>query len=234
MGFQLNAYVAKAGSSMTFHPATSHDEARAMAVRPGWVPDTMLPDAALGFRVQNYGLKFHRDLFLPRQLAALSVFASALDQTIEEVRTDAGTDKEYADAVALYLAVFFDRLVQTNNALVRWFTHTERPSKAQPTFDKQTVQMIWDFAEANPLADSTGGWDTCCKYPQTALDCLPRRPGRGKILHGNSGLLNLPSGGNYLFSTDPPYFDNIGYADLVGLLLHLAKTRSHQRVSSCV
>ena len=86
-----------------------------------------------------------------RTLAALSLFGTALEETIDEVRTDAGKDTEYANAVALYLALFFDRLVQTNNALVRWFVHAERPSKAQPTFDKQTVQMTWDFAEANPL-----------------------------------------------------------------------------------
>jgi putative DNA methylase len=155
----------------------------------------------------------HRDLFLPRQLAALSCFATALDQTIIDVRKDAGTDQDYANAVAVYLAIFFDRLVQTNNALVRWFVHAERPSKAQPTFDKQTVRMVWDFAETNPLAESTGGWVTCCKYPQTALDCLPRKPARGCVLHGDSGALNLPFG-KYIFSTDPPYFDNIGYADL--------------------
>jgi putative DNA methylase len=213
MGFQLNAYVTKTGSSMNFHAATQEYETKAMAVHPEWAPETMLPDAALGFRVQNYGLKFHQDLFLPRQLAALSFFATSLDRTIVEVRRDAGADTDYANAVALYLAIFFDRLVQTNNALVRWFAHTERPSKAQPTFDKQTVQMIWDFAETNPLADSTGGWGTCCKYPQTALDCLPRKPGRGRVFHGDSGLLDLPLG-KYMFSTDPPYFDNIGYADL--------------------
>lgn len=213
IGFQLNAYVTKSGSSMNFHPASEEHESRAMAVRPEWAPDTTLPDAALGFRVQNYGLKWHRDLFLPRQMAALSLFADALDATIEEVREHADNDKEYADAISVYLAIFFDRLVQTSNALVRWFVHTERPSKAQPTFDKQTVQMIWDFAETNPLAESTGGWFTCCKYPQTALDCLPRNPGHGHVLHGDSSALRL-SPGKYMFSTDPPYFDNIGYADL--------------------
>jgi putative DNA methylase len=129
MGFQLNAYVTKNRSSMNFHAATPEDEARAMAVRPEWAPETELPEAALGFRVQNYGLKLHRDLFLPRQLAALSLFATSLDQTILEVRKDAGSDLDYANAISLYLAIFFDRLVQTNNALVRWFVHTERPSK---------------------------------------------------------------------------------------------------------
>jgi putative DNA methylase len=213
IGFQLNAYVTKAGSSMNFHAATPEHEAKGMAVHPEWAPETILPDAALGFRVQSYGLKLHRDLFLPRQLAALSFFGSSLDQTILEVRRDAGADTDYANAVSVYLAIFFDRLVQTSNALVRWFVHTERPSKAQPTFDKQTVQMIWDFAETNPLADSTGGWATCCKYPQTALDCLPRMPGLGRVLHGDSAVLDLPPG-KYMFSTDPPYFDNIGYADL--------------------
>ena len=213
IGFQLNAYVTKSGSSMNFHAATSEHQAKAMDVHPEWTPETMLPDAALGFRVQSYGLKLHRELFLPRQLTALSFFATSLDQIILEVRKDAGADTAYADAVSVYLAIFFDRLVQTNNALVRWFVHTERPSKAQPTFDKQTVQMIWDFAETNPLADSTGGWITCCKYPQTALNCLPRRPGRGHVFHGDSVVLDLPPG-KYMFSTDPPYFDNIGYADL--------------------
>jgi putative DNA methylase len=213
IGFQLNAYVTKTGSSMNFHVATPEHEAKAMAVHPEWAPETILPDAALGFRVQSYGLKLHRDLFLPRQLAALSFFGSSLDQTILEVRRDAGADTDYANAVSVYLAIFFDRLVQTSNALVRWFVHSERPSKAQPTFDKQTVQMIWDFAETNPLADSTGGWTICCKYPQTALDCLPRRPGLGRVFHGDSAVLDLPPG-KYMFATDPPYFDNIGYADL--------------------
>jgi putative DNA methylase len=213
IGFQLNAYVTKSGSSMNFHAATLEHEMKAMAVHPNWAPETTLPDAALAFRVQNYGLRYHRELFLPRQMASLSLFADALEETIAEMRSDAGTDTSYANAISVYLAIFFDRLVQTSNALVRWFVHTERPSKAQPTFDKQTVQMIWDFAETNPLADSTGGWFTCCKYPQTALDCLPRAPGTGRVLHGDSGALALPPG-KYMFSTDPPYFDNIGYADL--------------------
>ena len=213
LGFQLNAYVTKAGSKMQFHSASVDHEAKAMAVVPEWTPETKLPDAALGFRVQAYGLTLHRDLFLPRQLAALSIFSMALDDTIVDVLKDAGGDADYANAIAVYLAIFFDRLVQTNNALVRWFVHAERPSKAQPTFDKQTVQMVWDFAESNPLAESTGGWTTCCKYPQTALDCLPRKPARGRVIHGDSAALTLPPG-KYIFSTDPPYFDNIGYADL--------------------
>jgi putative DNA methylase len=69
IGFQLNAYVTKSGSSMYFHPATPEQQAKAMAANPEWAPETMLPDTALGFRVQNYGLRLHRDLFLPRQLA---------------------------------------------------------------------------------------------------------------------------------------------------------------------
>jgi putative DNA methylase len=118
LGFQMNAYVTKHGSNMRFHPALPEHEAKAMAVVPQWTPETKLPDAALGFRVQAYGLTWHRDLFLPRQLAALSIFSGALDQTIVEVLRDAGHDISYAHAIAVYLAIFFDRLVQTNNALV--------------------------------------------------------------------------------------------------------------------
>lgn len=213
LGVQLNAYVTKSGSNMLFHEATAAHEAAALAVHPLHAPETGLPEAALGFRVQAYGLTGHRDLFLPRQLATLECFSTALEDVIGQVRIDAGDDREYANAVALYLALFFDRLVQTNNTLVRWFVHAARPSKAQPTFDKQTVQMVWDFAETNPLSDSTGGWETCCKYPQTALNCLPRRPAMGRVLHGDSAELRLDRA-TYVFATDPPYFDNIGYADL--------------------
>jgi putative DNA methylase len=216
MGFQLNAFVTKQGRVMTFHAASSEHERKALAVRPSWTPDTRLPEAALGFRVQKYGLSGHRDLFLDRQLEMLALFGDALEETLRTVKEDAAKDAEYGRSVAVYLALFFDRLVQTNNALVRWFTRVSGPSKAQPTFDKQTVQMVWDFAEANPLADSTGGWSTCCKYPVTALDCLPKRPGKGWVQHGDSSSLELPrsEGVAYVFCTDPPYFDNIGYADL--------------------
>jgi hypothetical protein len=176
LGFQMVAVASKMGTSMRFRPATADEERLALDCVAPWTPDTPLPEAALGFRVQNYGFTHHRDLFLTRQLAMLSMFADALSETVSEIRSVAGPDTRYANALAVYLAIFFDRLVQTNNALVRWFTHTQRPSKAQPTFDKQTVQMIWDFAEVNPLSDSAGGWSTCCKYPQTALDCLSQFP----------------------------------------------------------
>jgi putative DNA methylase len=214
MGFQLNAVAIKATRSMRFQAATEAQERIALAVRPRWVPDTLLPDAALGFRVQKYGLTTHRSLFLDRQLEMLGAFADAIGESITQAQRKCGADAEYANALALYLALFFDRLVQTNNALVRWFSRTSGPSKAQPTFDKQTVQMVWDFAEANPLADSTGAWTTCVKYPLTALDCLPLRPGRGIVIQGDAGAAMLQGTGPYLFCTDPPYFDNIGYADL--------------------
>jgi putative DNA methylase len=70
LGFQMNAYVTKNGSQMEFDAATSEEEEKALKVRAAWVPDTMLPEAALGFRVQSYGLTRHSDLFLPRQLVS--------------------------------------------------------------------------------------------------------------------------------------------------------------------
>ncbi|MEK6371248.1 MAG: DUF1156 domain-containing protein [Acidobacteriota bacterium] len=213
LGFQMNAVATKRGTTMKFEVASAEHERAALAVEPGWKPETPLPEAALGFRVQNYGLKWHHELFLPRQLAVLDYFSDALTETLDEIRSNPSFSKEYADAITVYLALFYDRFVQTNNCLVRWFVHSKRPSKAQPTFDKQTVQMVWDFAEANPLSKSTGGWSTCFKYPMTALDCLPRTAAVGRVMHGDSSRLVLGAG-EYIFSTDPPYFDNIGYADL--------------------
>jgi len=116
MGAQMLAIVAEGARGRIYLPPSEAHERVAASAEPAWAPETELPEQALGFRVQNYGLTRHADLFTPRQLVALTTFSDLVGEARERVRRDAeaadvGRAGEYADAVATYLAFAIDRLV---------------------------------------------------------------------------------------------------------------------------
>ena len=119
MGAQLMAIAAEGNRRRIYLPPNPEHEAAADVPVPDDVPDTELPEAALGFRVQGYGMTRHADLFTPRQLTALTTFSDLVKEAREKVLTDAlaagmaqgdrleagGTDAAaYADGVAVFLA----------------------------------------------------------------------------------------------------------------------------------
>ena len=225
MGAQLMAVVAEGDRGRTYMPATSEQERPAADAEAEWKPDTDLPEQALGFRVQLYGMTKHADLFTPRQLVALTTFSDLVGEARERVKRDAiaagladdgvgleegGTGAQaYADAVATYLAAGVDRVAMSSNVLVRWNPVGE---KAQHCFGRQALPMVWDFAETNVLGASTGGWIAAMELtadplaglgggPAAEVSQLDARAGRGVW-------------GTFVASTDPPYYDNVGYGDL--------------------
>ncbi len=122
-----------------------------------------------------------------------------------------GAARAYADAVATYLGLVIAKMADLGNALCRWEPNAQCPRQL---FARQAVPMVWDFAEANPLSASSGSWEVLCE-------------GLARALEKNFSLPNVPpadigprdgAGDAYpetrIFSTDPPYYDNIGYADL--------------------
>jgi putative DNA methylase len=201
------------------------------------VPNTVMqgipmPRAALGFRVQQYGISNFLDLFTPRQRFAIETFANAVDAVHSEIlkaaigagRTNDGISLEeggtgaraYADAVTAVLGLCVGKMAQSNNILVRWFIDPRNGSgKATPAFDRHAVPMVWDFVETNPFGGSVGDWtgpvletalrafDLCVPGagPTTVLQQDARRVADGRIA-------------NTMIATDPPYYSNIGYADL--------------------
>jgi Adenine-specific DNA methylase containing a Zn-ribbon len=137
------------------------------------VPDTELPEAALGFRVQGYGMTRHADLFTPRQLTALTTFSDLVKEARDKVLADAlaagmpegdrleagGTHAAaYADAVTTYLGLAASRFANFMNALCQW-----RPDAGKEQvghlFIRQAIPMAWDAAEANPWSSAAGSWD---------------------------------------------------------------------------
>ncbi len=178
-----------------------------------WVPETSLPEKALGFRVQAYGLTRHADLFTPRQLVTVSTFADDVEFTAEEAAADTGS-AAVGDAVALLLAFAVDRLAQTNCALVRWRVRSSGTSKGEASFDRPIVSMTWEFSEGHPFGASVGSWDAAVKNVVSALRSIPDG-GRGGHVTQRSALTDDDAvGTGLLISTDPPYFHNMGYSDL--------------------
>ncbi len=199
----------------------------ANVARPEESIDTELPPAALGYRVQAYGMTRYEQLFTARQLTALTTFSDLVSKTRDRVRTDAleaglpdddrsledgGTGASaYADSVAVYLAFTNSRLADLGNALCRWEPNAECP---RGLFARQAIPIVWDFAESNPLGGSSGSWEVLMKGSTRAFSSPAFSSGNkspGEIGQADAATRNYSG---LLVSTDPPYYDNIGYANL--------------------
>ncbi len=190
---------------------------------PEDVPATELPAQALGFRVQAYGMTRHRDLFSPRQLLAMCTFAELVHDARERVMADAlaagmepgacfedggASAAAYADAVALCLALGVGRLSDYNSTICTWNTIG---GSIRSTFSRQAIPITWDYYETNPLADTTGSWSSCISWVADAVDNL--HPQASATAYACDAK-DAPFPHGAIISTDPPYYDNIGYSDL--------------------
>jgi putative DNA methylase len=217
LGFMMIAIAAELPRGRLYLPATKDHIDIADSATPSDYPDTELPEAALGFRVQNYGIRKHWQLFVPRQLTAMVALSDLIKNIRAEMRQDASVAglsgdaaAAYAKAVGTFLALALDRCADFNNSLCRWSSSNQ---KVMNLFGRQAIPMIWDFAEANILGDSVGAWSTCSEYVADCVEVLAAEANGGcarqiDAATGANGLTNL------LVSTDPPYYDNIGYAAL--------------------
>ena len=213
MDAQLMAIVAAGNRGRVYlAPSDEHVAIAAKAV-PHGVPETDLPEKALGFRVQLYGMTQHQDLFTQRQLTALTVFSDLVSETRERVEVDAikascGEARAYADAVATYLAFAGSKLGDRNSTLASWDVGSV---SLRSTFARQALSMVWDYCETNPF-ESMGGFDGAIGWITKSLVLFPTKPiGITHQLDAAEKIVNLNQA---MISTDPPYYDNIGYADL--------------------
>jgi putative DNA methylase len=214
MSQRLMAVVAEGARSRVYLSPTALQEARARELPGIDAPTSALPDQALGFRVQAYGMTRHRDLFTDRQLVALTTFSDLVGEAREKVLADAiaaGLDASrataYADAIATYLAFVVDKGANLWSSITSWMNDR---GALRETFARQAIPMVWDFAEANPFSGSGGGVDLFLKRGADALD-YSSFVSAGVVDQADATKQTKQP---YLFSTDPPYFDNIGYADL--------------------
>jgi putative DNA methylase len=174
---------------------------------------------------RNFGLDTPADLFTPRQLVALTTFSDLVSEAREKALADAvaagmpddglplnegGTGATaYADAVVTYLAIAVDRISDYNSSICSW--HSGRDI-IRNTFARQAIPMTWDFAEANLLSDSTGNFIGAVNWISKVIEISPcSTKGVVKQIDATRSDVFTKS---IVVSTDPPYYDNIGYADL--------------------
>jgi putative DNA methylase len=139
--------------------------------RPAEAPAIKIPDGALGFRVQLYGMTEWADIYTNRQLVMLGAFADAVREMPAWVAEDGG-DEIQAKAMASVLGLCVSKLAMSNSTQVRWRIRSVE-SKAEPAFGRHALPMVWDFAEANPFGGSVGSWLGQLKSVSTGLHSLP-------------------------------------------------------------
>lgn len=213
MSQRLMAVVVEGRGRRLYLPPSEKQEALATEVEPPDVPSTPLPDRALGIQAQLYGLDEHRKLFTERQLLMLKTLCDTAKEMKNKIKsTGKAVSEEYSDALQLYLALTIDRLADLGNSLNRWEPNAQCPRQL---FGRQAIPMIWDFAEGNPLGSSSGSWKVLLRGLAGALGSVAF--GYHPTATGQVAQANAASEAAYhgeLVSCDPPYYDNIGYADL--------------------
>jgi putative DNA methylase len=178
---------------------------------PFGLPEEALPSKeALGFRMPLYGFDKWGKLFTPRQLVALGVFVRAI-RTAEPALAD--YTPEWRAAIVLFLAAALDRLANQSSSVAHW--DKSRDSLAG-TFARFVLPMVWDFAEVNPLANTTGGFASAIDWVSLAVEhvCQASLNSPEPKVSVGSALVRLESGVD-LIVTDPPYYDAIPYSDLM-------------------
>jgi hypothetical protein len=222
MGADLIAVVAEGPHGRLYISPTAEHTKAAEVPRPEGLSDAELPEQALGFRVQNYGIKRWVDLFTNRQLVAMATLSDLVAEVREQIVVDAviagvperdrlaegGSDAQaYADAVATYLALGVSRATDYNSTLAGWNSLRDG---MRNVFARQALPMLWDFAEANFFSSSSGSFLGQVDWVSRVLEHVPADIS-GDVEQVSASLASY---GGTVISTDPPYYDNIGYSDL--------------------
>ena len=225
IGAQMMAVVAE-GNNGRIYLAPDLEQIHAAKVdEPEDVPISDLPEKALSFRVQVYGMKQHRQLFTNRQLTALTTFSELVGEAQQKAEADAVAAgmtndhialaeggigaRAYGEAVGVYLAFCVDREADFCNSICRWSISNEKPMNL---FARQSIPMVWDYPEVNVFSSAVGSFETINDYISKCILTLPTNTIQSKAKQFDAQSDNELR--EIMISTDPPYYDNIGYADL--------------------
>lgn len=226
MGKRLMAIVAEGKHGRVYLNQLPDQIAIAESADPEWKPDVQLPDNPRDFKTPNYGMSTFGDLFTPRQLVALTTFSDLVQEAREQVErdairsglsddsislTDGGSGATaYADALTTYLGFGVSRSSDAWSSITTWRNQAEA---TRSTFARQALPMTWDFTEASPLSGSCGNWSgNGVEWVQKSLAFMPESHQAGHAMQANASEQTISLG--KVVSSDPPYYDNIGYADL--------------------
>ena len=207
LGAILMAIVAEGIGGRTYlAPDPQHEQIANIDI-PDDYPEGELADDPRNLWTKPYGLDQWHKLFTNRQLIALTTFSDLISDIKAQVQNDGGS-KDYADAIAVYLAFLIDKMIDYNSNLCGWHSSGD---KITHVFARQAIPMTWDYAEANPFSRSSGCFDNMLNWIYESVKELPAKKIGEAIRHVAMEKFPLDK---VIVSTDPPYYDNIGYADL--------------------
>ena len=225
MGSRLMAIVAEGQRGRVYLAPPLEQEAIATKSKPGWKPDGDVPARLTGGTCVPYGLTTWGDLFTPRQLVALTTFSDLVVEAMKHINretanadlpidrlpiwSDGAISLGYADAVGVYLACGLSRLADYWSSLGRWQAKNQQLSNL---FGRQAIPMVWDYPEANPFSEKGGSFRNLFSWTIQSIPNIGKW-GRGHCEQRNA-VVHEPTLFGKIISTDPPYYDNIGYADL--------------------
>jgi putative DNA methylase len=224
LGARLMAVVAEGKRGRVYLSPAQEAETIAKSANPEWKPETSLPDDPRNFWTIPYGLRTYGDLFTPRQLVALTTFSDLVQEAREKAIADAKSAglpddgqglaeggagaTAYGEAVAVYLLFAINKGANLWSTITSWMSDR---GAFRETFARQAIPMVWDFAEANPFSSSGGNLLTAIDKGRMAIEYLPSQSA-GHVLQQDAAAQTTSQ--DKVISTDPPYYDNIGYADL--------------------
>jgi putative DNA methylase len=205
----LNANEAHVNASVIDHPTDA--------------PDVMIGDSVPYLQTPKYGMTHYSDMFTNRQLDMIMTFiknARSIRGVIEQDALSSGITegeklcdggsgaKAYSEAISVYLSFIISKLVDYHSTICSWHNSGE---KMRNTFGRQAIPMVWDYAEGNPFCSSTGCFDNMLNW---IVKCIPTFPANSQGVVKQINAMDDCLLRDVVVSTDPPYYDNIGYADL--------------------
>lgn len=192
-------------------------------LNPSWTPDIPISGSTQYVGVKPYGMDHFSNIFMRRQLTALSAFSDLIEEARKVIETDAIRKgmkadnialrdgglgaRAYAEATSVYLALAVGRSANYWSGLTAWGGEF-----IVQTFGRQAYPIIWDHAEANPFCDSTGNWSGAIDWIARVIEYAIPAEGQGTAIQADAQRQTLSIG--KVVSTDPPYYDNVPYADL--------------------
>ena len=224
LGQALIAIVAERKGGRAYVAPNERHERIALSAKPNWRPTQMQPRNPRWFSTPAYGMETFGDLFTDRQALTLTTLSDLLDEVRTNIELDASANgfltdstplrdqgrgaKAYAEAISVYLQFAIDRCADFSNTAVRWNPSNQ---KVMNLFARQAIPMTWDYGEANILEDVVGGFRPAATFISKCMQTIvPYSP--GYLKSHDAQTVKIPK--NAVISTDPPYYDNIGYADL--------------------
>lgn len=226
LGARMLAIVAESAQGRVYLSPNEVSEAAAIQSEPTWKPNIEISGSTQYIGCKPYGIDKFSGLFTNRQMVMLGTFSELVQEVHERIKRDAvlagldvsgkGIDaggagaSAYADAVVTYLGETVSKMTSYHCTLGLWRAPEGKTGRA---FGRQAIQMVWDYPECNPFAGAGGDWEGACG------DCAKVLIGLGRGLPGSVTQAAAQSSEHYsgiqrIFSTDPPYYDNVPYADL--------------------